>query len=342
LPSRSQIKTEVEALGLDDRHAWLRWFDYAVGAIVDKLQEKGKLENTLIVITSDHGNYNGGKTSIYEGGVKVPLLMYWPAGISAGSNYDELVQNIDYAATFLDLAGVDREKVDPIDGASLKNVLSGNENPVHDYLYFELGYARGVMTKEWKYITVRYDEETENKIANGIQFNGYNGEKIDAPYYTRNKGLGYRSASKNPFYFHRDQLFDLLNDPLETTNIYNENPDTALLMKSQLYKSLISFPDRPYGDITSDLSLDINEPLYQSESKFQIYPNPSKERLNIKMPNAIQNGTYKVHNTLGVLVKDGSFITNQFQLNLTNIPKGYYILSVFHEQMSLSEKILIN
>ena len=342
LPSRSQIKTEVEALGLDDKHAWLRWFDYAVGAIVDKLQEKGKLENTLIVITSDHGNYNGGKTTIYEGGVKVPLLMYWPAGINAGSTYDELVQNIDYATTFLDLAGVDLKTVDPIDGASLKNVLSGNENPVHDYLYFELGYARGVMTKEWKYITVRYDEETETKIANGNTFNGYNEETIDAPYYTRNKHLGYGAATKNPFYFHRDQLFDLLNDPLETTNIFNAKPDMALMMKKQLYQSLISFPDRPYGDITGDLSLDIHEPLHQSAFKFQIYPNPSKGHFEIKMPNAIQNGTYKVYSMAGVLVKEGSFITNQFQLNLMNVPKGYYMLSVFHEGLSLSEKIMIN
>ncbi|WP_081956281.1 sulfatase family protein [Jejuia pallidilutea] len=111
LPTRDEIKKEVESLGKDVAHAWLRWFDHAVGAVVDKLKEKGIYENTIIIITSDHGNYNAGKTTLYESGVRVPLMMHWPAGIKANSEYNELVQNIDFTPTFLDLAGADLKNI---------------------------------------------------------------------------------------------------------------------------------------------------------------------------------------------------------------------------------------
>ncbi|MCX6325168.1 MAG: sulfatase-like hydrolase/transferase [Bacteroidia bacterium] len=341
LPGRNEIKTEVEALGLEDKHAWLRWFDYAVGAIVEKLKEKGKLENTLIVITSDHGNYNNGKTTIYEGGVKVPLMMYWPAGIKAGSTYDELVQNIDFPATFLDLAGVDMGSISPIDGVSVKNILAGNISPVHDHLYFELGYARGVMTKNWKYVTVRYDEETEMGITAGMKFPGYQGELLDAPYYNMNKDLGYRAAAKNPLYFERNQLFDLVNDPHELVNLYDSKPDTALFMRKKLQENLKSFPDRPYGELTGDLSSNLNKPLPVPAIKIQIYPNPSKGCFEVRLPEYLKNGTYKVHSLSGSLIKDGFYANDQIELNLMNIPKGCYIINVSNTKMSLSEIFVI-
>jgi len=249
MPSRKQILTEVVAAGKDPDHAWLRWFDHAVGAVVAKLKEKGILENTLIVITSDHGNYNYGKTTIYEGGVKVPLMMYWPAGIKAGEKYNELVQNIDFTPTFLDLAGVDLSTVNQLDGVSLKNVLEGSNTPVHDYLFFELGLARGVMTKDWKYITVRYDDKSAKQVNEGIIFKGWNKHEHTLPYYTRNSHLGYHAALLNPHYFEKNQLYDLNNDPTEDKNIVDLNPNKSEEMKKLLIKSLKSFPDRPYGEL---------------------------------------------------------------------------------------------
>jgi len=341
LPDRNSIKTEVEALGLDDKHAWLRWFDYAVGAIVEKLKEEGKLENTLIVITSDHGNYNSGKTTIYEGGVKVPLMMYWPAVIKAGSTYDEIVQNIDFPATFLDLAGVDMGSVSPIDGVSLKNILEGNKSPVHDHLYFELGYARGVMTKNWKYVAVRYDEETEKGIEAGVKFPGYQGELIDAPYYTRNKDLGYRAAAKNPLYFQRNQLFDLVNDPYELVNLYDLKPDIALYMKKKLQEKLKSFPGRPYGELTGDLSSNSKNPLPVAEFKMQIYPNPSDGCFEVKLPYFLQNGIYRVHSLSGTLMTNGAYMNDQIEINLINQPKGCYIINVSNPKMNQSGELFI-
>jgi len=138
MPDRQSIKNEIANMpGKDIRHAWLTWFDYAVGAVIDKLKEKGKFENTLIIVTSDHGHYNGGKTTIYEGGVKVPLMCFWAKGIKSPMAYDELVQNIDYTPTFLDLAGVNLVDDElELDGTSLKTVFEGNTEPIHENLFF--------------------------------------------------------------------------------------------------------------------------------------------------------------------------------------------------------------
>lgn len=253
MPSRKEILDEVIAAGKDPDHAWLRWFDHAVGAVVAKLKEKGIYENTLIIVTSDHGNYNLGKTTIYEGGVKVPLMMHWPDGIQPETNYNELVQNIDFTPTFLDLAGVDLKNVDSkMDGVSLKEILKGSENAVHDYLFFELGYARGVMTKDWKYITVRYDEKKQKQVDEGVIFKGWNNHEFKLPYYTRNSHLGYHAASLNPLYFDKNQLFDLTNDPGEKKNIVESNPKKSKEMRKLLIKSLKSFPNRPYGELVNN------------------------------------------------------------------------------------------
>lgn len=248
MPPRKQIKQEAAKAGINPDHAWLTWFDQAVGAVVAKLKEKGKLENTLIVITSDHGNYNYAKSTIYEGGVKIPLMMYWPAGIKKGQTYNELVQNIDFTPTFLDLAGVTLKSVKELDGVSLKETLNGSKKPVHDYLFFELGFARGVMTKDWKYITVRYDEKSEKMIEEGHVWTGWNGHKFKQPYYIRNSHLGYHAALLNEHYFERNQLYNLNEDPKEDKNIAEVNPKKVKEMKKLLVKSLKSFPDRPYGE----------------------------------------------------------------------------------------------
>lgn len=254
LPTREEIKKELRGKNKKLAHAWLRWFDHAVGAVVKKLKAEGIYENTIIVITSDHGNYNGGKTTLYESGTRVPLMMHWPNGIKPNSQYNELVQNIDFTPTFLDLAGVNLKKATKklnSDGVSLKKVLKGDINPVHDYLFFELGYARSVMTKDWKYIAVRYDEQKQRRINKGFLFNGWKGSKIERPYYTRNGHLGNIASKSSPFYFDSDQLFDLVNDPREEKNRFTIGNKKAKELQKLLIKSLESFPNRPYAEFVN-------------------------------------------------------------------------------------------
>ena len=252
LPTREEIKEEIKNLDKKVAHAWLRWFDHAVGAVVDKLKAEGIYENTIIIITSDHGNYNGGKTSLYESGTKVPLMMHWPNGIKSNQEYNELVQNIDFTPTFLELAGIKLKNVkSTLDGISLKKVLKGNKKPVHDYLFFEMGFARSVMTKDWKYISVRYDKQKQNRINKGLTFKGWKGAELQYPYYTRNGHLGNIASKSSDFYFDADQVFDLVKDPRETKNIFKDNREKAEELKILLTKSLKLFPNRPYAEFVN-------------------------------------------------------------------------------------------
>lgn len=102
--------------------------DDGVGAILDYLEESGLAKNTIVVYTSDQGFYLGehgwfDKRFIYEESLRTPLLIQYPGHIPAGTTVDAMVQNIDYAPTFLDYAGV--EVPEAIQGRSLKPVVDG-------------------------------------------------------------------------------------------------------------------------------------------------------------------------------------------------------------------------
>ena len=317
LPSRAAIKNEISSLGKEVDLAWIRWFDHAVGAVVAKLKEKGKLDNTLIVITSDHGDYNFGKSTNYEGGIRVPLMMYWPNGISTPRTYNGLFQNIDFAPTFLEVAGINPASIN-LDGKSFKNVLMTNSNEVvHNELFFELGFSRAIRTNDWKYITVRYDDATNTKIANGGTFTGINGTRVSLPYYVINSSLGGLSAGQYPLYHVKDQLFDLVNDPYETTNLFNSNPTKANEMKALLTQKLVLFPNRPYGEFTQSMD------TANFEKEIFIYPNPIKNRIYIQTDQIISS--YKIYNVMGQLVLSNIFSES---IDISMLEKGTYFLNL--------------
>ena len=179
-------------------------------------------------------------------------MMHWPNGIKPNQEYNELVQNIDFTPTFLELAGIKLKTVkSTLDGVSLKKVLKGTKKPVHDYLFFEMGYARSVMTKDWKYISVRYDKQKQNRINRGLTFKGWKGKELQYPYYTRNGHLGNIASKSSAFYFDADQIFNLIDDPREKENIFKNNKEKAAELKLLLTKSLETFPNRPYAEFVN-------------------------------------------------------------------------------------------
>ena len=128
--------------------AMVEEMDINVGAILDVLKQKGELENTYIIFTSDNGGghaarrkvdgenrrFNGplqeGKRSIYEGGIRVPTVIAGP-GIKAGSQCDVPIVQYDFLPTFHDLSGSGAPLPDGIDGGSLRDVFkNGNKGEV--------------------------------------------------------------------------------------------------------------------------------------------------------------------------------------------------------------------
>lgn len=172
----------------------LKSFDDNVGKLLDYLKQKGLLKNTLIVYTSDQGFYMGehgwfDKRFMYEESMHTPLIMRIPDNFKTKAKGDipQMVQNIDYAPTFLDLAGADIPK--DIHGVSLLPLLKG-EKPANwrKSLYYHF-----------------YEYPAEHMVK---------------------RHYGVRTERYKLIHFYNDidiwELYDLQEDPKEMNNLYGK------------------------------------------------------------------------------------------------------------------------
>lgn len=214
--------------------------DESVGRVLDYLDKNGLTDNTMIVYTSDQGFYMGehgwfDKRFMYEESLRTPLIVSYPGHTKPGSVCNRLVQNIDYAPTFLALAGVSQPKDMP--GRSLVPVLDNGDNVknwrqsiyYHYYDYPTYHMVRkhdGVRTERYKLIHFYgkggLDAVPENKYQNvpgtreyatlkGLESIGYFEPKDEAVDYC--------------------ELYDLQADPHEQNNIFGK-PGTERLRSS--------------------------------------------------------------------------------------------------------------
>jgi arylsulfatase A-like enzyme len=160
--------------------------DGYVGRIAQLLRAQGIAENTVIFFTSDNGASNeyghdpaffnctgglrGGKYGMYEGGLRVPMVAYWPGTIRAGATSAQQWANWDFLPTALDLAGA--PPASATDGVSVASALCGAEPVPRDYLYWEnpywtdggqytVGPAQAVRTGRWKGLRWGFDQALE-------------------------------------------------------------------------------------------------------------------------------------------------------------------------------------
>ena len=101
-------------------------FDHALGLLLEKLESTGELENTMVVVSGDHGapGFPNGKCNLYDFGTAVPLAVRWPGHGKPGRVVDDFVNLADLAPTFLEAGGVDVPEV--MTGKSLVNVLDSD------------------------------------------------------------------------------------------------------------------------------------------------------------------------------------------------------------------------
>lgn len=155
--------------------AMVETLDSYVGRLMAALEKKGVAKDTLVLFTSDNGSHfeggydpkmldssgplRGGKRDLYEGGIRVPLVAHWPAGIAKPGTSDHVSAFWDFLPTACELAGV--EAPAGIHGVSYASSLTGKgEQPTHEFLYWEFhesGTRRALMQGDWK--LVQYDLE---------------------------------------------------------------------------------------------------------------------------------------------------------------------------------------
>jgi arylsulfatase A-like enzyme len=245
MTNRQKLLNQLQDEGLDPEqgHAGYAQVDDSIGALLRKLDELGIADNTLIVFTSDHGSNMKGSLFNIDG-TCVPWIMRWPRVIKPQTESNELVQNIDLVPTFFDIAGAKAPKDYSADGKSLRPLFDGAKpRRWRNHLYFEMGSARAVCTKDWKYIAVRYSKE---QIAQ-IQRAGLESlPKLMA--YIGRMGIGTRGA-RNAGFFDYDQLYDLRKDPKEQQNLAADpRHSKRLKMMQGILKSYLDSFGRPFGE----------------------------------------------------------------------------------------------
>jgi len=187
--------------------------DRGIGEVLDLLDELKIADNTLVLFTSDNGpHYEGGhqpsffnsngplkghKRDLYEGGIRVPLIAYWPGRVKEGSVSEHICAHWDLMPTLCDLAGINTPK--HTDGISYVPTLTGGKQKAHEYLYWEFhayGKTQAIRMDDWKAVRLKV------------------GNNPDAPIH----------------------LFNLATDIGETKNIANQHPDVVKRI-SPLFKS---------------------------------------------------------------------------------------------------------
>lgn len=201
--------------------------DDGVGKVLDYLKNNGYLENTLVVYTSDQGFYMGehgwfDKRFMYEESMSTPLIMLLPNGLQRRGDIPDMVQNIDHAPTFLDLAGVDIPN--DIQGISYLPLLVGKESP-------------------------------KQPLRNALYYHYY---EFPAEHMVK-RHYGVRTNRYKLMHFYNDidvwELYDLEKDPNETNNIYGQ-PGTEKLTQ-ELLTELIRLEKQYQDEVALKLTLPV-------------------------------------------------------------------------------------
>ncbi|MCL4737844.1 MAG: sulfatase-like hydrolase/transferase [Burkholderiaceae bacterium] len=142
----------------------IRHMDDGIGRVVQALRDRGALENTLIVFTSDNGGERfsdnwplvGGKMDLTEGGIRVPYIAHWPAMIQPGQISAQHCLTMDWTTTMLDAAGVRADPQHPLDGRSLLGVLRDPNATFLRPMYWRMKHRgqRALRDGDWKYLRV--------------------------------------------------------------------------------------------------------------------------------------------------------------------------------------------
>lgn len=219
--------------------------DESVGRVLDYLDSHGLTDNTIIVYTSDQGFYMGehgwfDKRFMYEESLRTPLLIAYPGHIQPGTVCNKLVQNIDYAPTFLDLAGISKPKEQP--GRSLTPLFKAGDKVK--------GWRNSIYYHYYDYPTyhmVRKHDGVRTDRYKLIHFYGEGGlDAVKENKYQRQPGtrehgcmtylnsLGYFEPKDSAVNY--NELYDLQADPHELNNLYGK-PGYEKITK-QLQKQL--------------------------------------------------------------------------------------------------------
>lgn len=214
-------------------------FDHIVGRLMEKLESLGIADNTLVIVTSDNGPevatvlkmrskhqhdgarpWRGMKRDNWEGGHRVPLIVRWPERVKANVVADQTVCLTDIMATCADIVDADLPNDSAEDSMSILPILQSETNDqVREFtLHQTISLALAIRRDQWKYL--------DHQGSGGNNYAGGQLTSLDVIPQIAPNAPG--------------QLYDMENDPGETTNLYFQHPEIVKELKRQLDESKTS------------------------------------------------------------------------------------------------------
>lgn len=222
--------------------------DYNLGRIFDLLKEKKLDQNTYVIFTSDNGPWwirkdhggsalplRGAKTSAWEGGLRVPCIMWAPGKVPAGTSSDQVTATIDLLPTIAKLTGASLPTDRVIDGLDISDIIHGQDMTLErPYFYYQHQELRAVRVGKWK---LHLSHQPDSK----------------AIAYTK---WPRHSAPADRVHFDTNTLYDLEKDIGETTDVAEDHPEIVAQLLEHLDWAKKDIGDvgvrgehaRPFGD----------------------------------------------------------------------------------------------
>lgn len=159
--------------------AMISTLDDEIGKLMEYLKRTNRFDRTLIFFISDNGGaaytlatengkYKGGKITDFEGGVKVPMVLSWPAEVEQGVKFDHVVSSLDIFQSILNIAATDAPPVE-LDGVGLFHFIQADQ-PIHDYLFFRKGYNHSIRSLDYK---LTWNTKTGDSLLYNIKTDPY-------------------------------------------------------------------------------------------------------------------------------------------------------------------------
>ncbi len=248
-PSKYQGRFDTGSEYNDTYYDYLYAMDQGIGRVLKALEESGEAENTIVIYATDNGGdwnaghhqapfpgngiYKAGKRTLWEGGIRVPLIMRWPAKIEPGTDFNEFFHFMDIMPTLLAAADVKIPSSLQLDGKNaLPHILGQKDGPIHDEAVFWASEQHRV-TDEWQQDYKEWQKlDAEEKKHPGWLF-----AYLPAAYTARKgKWKMINPGTGEP------ELYDLENDPSETTDLTEQRPEILKELVNEYAEWLSQMP----------------------------------------------------------------------------------------------------
>jgi arylsulfatase A-like enzyme len=206
--------------------------DGYVGRVLEELDRQGVADNTLVLFMTDNGRpFPRCKTTVYDSGIKTPLLARWPARVKPRTSTASLVSSIDIGPTILELAGV--KPAEAMQGKSFAAVLADPAAEIRDFAFAEHNWhdfearSRAVRGPRWKYIRNEYADLPNTPPADAVRSPTFRSMRK-----LRDEGKltpAQMACFDKPL--PAEELYDLSADPHELTNLADKAEYVPMLAK---------------------------------------------------------------------------------------------------------------